>query len=545
MSQLVFVCYARADQAFALPLAEQLKARGVGVWIDQAENQVADDWDRDIDRALRECSHLLIVLSPASVDSREVRGELRTALDLGKPVLPVLYQPCEIPRQLRVVQFVDFTKRSPSDELPLGQLLRALQPGAHRPANPLGPPGPMPASPVPAPVPTAPRRRVPALTARTKAVAAAVLAVVVAGALWFSLDMALEARRRLNDAALSPDGTYMATVTGQGLGVRGAVRVWEVGSGRQAAFMPIEGPVWVCAWSPDGKKLAVGDHAGTVRVYDSGTWRQSGTLTGSRDMIRFVAWSPDAAAIATGDSNGSLSVWDVATSRLRFTKPVQGGRIDAVAWAHDGTVLASGSADDTIALVNAASGAVIKRLQGHVSDVASLAFSPDDERLASSSLEEPYLIVWDKAGNRRDVAGHQRQVERVAWSADGRFLASTATDNVVHIWEAKGLESVRRVNLRGQFNSGTSLAWSADGTRLAVGDESGVQIINPDTDTPVGTLEEGASGAYDTVEIAGWSANGTRLGTFSKYARTSSVWDVESATRLQTFSVGLWRSLVQ
>lgn len=542
---LVFICYARADQAFALPLAEQLKARGVGVWIDQLENQVSDDWDRDIDRALRECSHLLIVLSPASVESREVRGELRTALDLGKPVLPVLYQPCEIPRQLRVVQFVDFTKHSPGDELPLGQLLRALQPGAHRPANPLGPPGPMPETAAPAPVSPALRRRLPALTARTKAVLAAALAVVVASALWFGLDMALEARRRLNDAALSPDGAYMATATGQGLGVRGAVRVWDVGSGREAAFMPIEGPVWVCAWSPDGKKLAAGDHTGTVRVYDSGTWRESGMLTGSRDMIRFIAWSPDGAAIATGDSNGSLWVWNVATGKLRFTTPAQGGRIDAVAWAHDGSVLASGSADDTVALVNASSGAVIKRLQGHVSDVASVAFSPDDELLASSSLEAPYLIVWDKAGNRRDVAGHQRQVERVAWSADGRFLASAATDSVVHIWDAKSLEEVRRVNLRGSFNSGTSLMWSRAGTRLAVGDESGIQILNPDTDTPVGTLEEGASGAYDTVEIAGWSTDGTRLATFNTSARTSSVWDVARAIRLQTFRVGLWRSLTQ
>ena len=543
---LVFICYARADQAFALPLAEQLKARGVGVWIDQLENQVSDDWDRDIDRALRECSHLLIVLSPASVESREVRGELRTALDLGKPVLPVLYQPCEIPRQLRVVQFVDFTKHSPSDELPLGQLLRALQPGAHRPANPLGPPGPMPASAAPAPVSPAPRRRLPALTARTKAIGAAALGVVVAGALWFGLDMATEERRRLNDAALSPDGAYMATVTGQGIGVRGAVRIWDVGSGRQAAFMAVDGePVWVCAWSPDGKKLAAGDHAGTVRIYDSGTWRQSGTLTGSRDMIRVIAWSPDGSALATGDSNGSLWVWNVATATLRFTKPVQKARIDAVTWAHDGTVLASGSADDTVALVNAASGAVIRSLQGHASYVLSVAFSPDDELLASSSLEAPYLIVWDKAGNRRDVAGHQKQVERVAWSADGRFLASAATDNVVHIWDAKGLEAVRRVNLRGLFNSGTSLAWSPVGARLAVGDESGVQILNPDSDTPVGTLEEGASGAYDSVEIAGWTADGTRLGTFSTSTRTSSVWDVGRAQRLQTFRVGLWQSLTQ
>ena len=104
---------------------------------------------------------------------------------------------------------------------------------------------------------------------------------------------------------------------------------------------------------------------------------------------------------------------------------------------------------------------------------------------------------------------------------------------------------MRRVNLRGTFNSGTSLAWSADGTRLAVGDEIGIQILNPDSDTPVGTLDDAASGVYDTVEIAGWTADGTRLGTFSTSARTSSVWDVAGARRVQTFGVGLWQSLTE
>src|SRR5437660_4832616 len=106
MGGRVFFCYARADQGFAVSLAQQLIERGIGVWLDQWDIPAEADWDKTIDKALRECDRLLIVLSPASVESREVRGELRTALDLGKPILPVLYRPCEIPRQLRLVQFV-------------------------------------------------------------------------------------------------------------------------------------------------------------------------------------------------------------------------------------------------------------------------------------------------------------------------------------------------------------------------------------------------------------------------------------------------------
>ena len=543
MSSRVFVCYARADQAFALPLAEHLKARGVAVFVDQWDIPAEQDWDRSIDRALRECAHLLIVLSPASVDSREVRGELRTALDLGKPVLPVLYQPCEIPRQLRVVQFVDFTGQPPGDEHALSRVLRALGP----PLEGEPPPAGLDAPALPPPAPPRPRARfagLRALSVRTKAAVGAVLVLLVAGLAWFGLDMVSEERRRLNDAALSPDGVYLATATGQGLGVRGAVRVWDANAGREAAFLPIEGPVWVCAWSPDGKKLAVGDHPGTIRIYDRGSWQQTAALNGSRDMIRFLAWSADGQAIATGDSSGSLWVWDVPSGALRFSKPVQSDRIDAVAWSHNGTELAAAGADHSVVLVKARDGEVSKRLLGHASAVSTVAFSPDDAMLASGSLEAPYVMVWNSSGTGTELQGHRGQVERVAWSSDGRFLASAGKDNVVHLWNAK-LALVRRVSLSGQYNSGTSLAWSPDGTRLAVGDSTSVRILNPESDTPVRTLTERPGATYDSVEIAGWSADGKRLGTFNTSDRISGVWDVDRATRLQTFSLGLWRSLTE
>ena len=223
MSQRVFICYARVDQPFALPLAEQLKARGIGVWIDKWDARPGDDWDRDIDQGLRECTHLLIVLSPASVDSREVRGELRTILDLGKPVLPVLYKPCEIPRQLRVVQFVDFTQRKPHDVSALNELLQALSPlVTDEHASPLGP-----AVPAPRPAPPAPARVTGGrgLTIRTKRLLQAAVALVLLAGGWYGLDVFTSDLRIIRDAALSPDGAYLATANYSSHGV---VRVWEV-----------------------------------------------------------------------------------------------------------------------------------------------------------------------------------------------------------------------------------------------------------------------------------------------------------------------------
>jgi len=126
MGDHVFICYARQDQDFVLKLAANLKERGVPVWLDQWDITASADWDLAIDKALYDCAQFLIVLSPAARASREVRGELRTALNENKLIVPVLYQTCRIPRQLQLIQHVDFTSCGPDDGAALGQVLRAL-----------------------------------------------------------------------------------------------------------------------------------------------------------------------------------------------------------------------------------------------------------------------------------------------------------------------------------------------------------------------------------------------------------------------------------
>jgi hypothetical protein len=126
MGDHVFVCYAREDKGFVLQLGENLKGQDVPVWLDQWNIPPGSDWDRSIDNAIRDCAKFIIVLSEEAVESSEVRGELRVALDEKKPIIPVLHRSCRVPRQLRTIQYVDFSSRGPDDEVALNQLLRTL-----------------------------------------------------------------------------------------------------------------------------------------------------------------------------------------------------------------------------------------------------------------------------------------------------------------------------------------------------------------------------------------------------------------------------------
>lgn len=126
MTGHVFVSYAREDQDFVLRLVASLRDKRVPVWFDQWDIQPGQDWDQAIDHALHASAKVLIVLSPAMLASKQVRGELQVAIDEDKPVVPVLYQACQIPRPLRTIQYVDFTAQGVDDPAALGRVLNAL-----------------------------------------------------------------------------------------------------------------------------------------------------------------------------------------------------------------------------------------------------------------------------------------------------------------------------------------------------------------------------------------------------------------------------------
>lgn len=104
----VFVSYSREDSNFALQLAKDLKTEGLVVWIDQQSIEPGQDWDNAIEEALIRCTHMVLVLSPSSVNSRNVRNEIAFALDEQKTILPTLHKDCVVPLQLRRVQYIDF-----------------------------------------------------------------------------------------------------------------------------------------------------------------------------------------------------------------------------------------------------------------------------------------------------------------------------------------------------------------------------------------------------------------------------------------------------
>jgi hypothetical protein len=104
-----FLSYSRADEDFALRLAKDLQSRGVVMWVDRFNIRPSEHWDRAIERAIRGCRTVIAVLSPRSVASENVADEISLAIDAGKPIIPVVIEPCDLPLRLTRRHLIDAT----------------------------------------------------------------------------------------------------------------------------------------------------------------------------------------------------------------------------------------------------------------------------------------------------------------------------------------------------------------------------------------------------------------------------------------------------
>jgi hypothetical protein len=110
----IFLSHSHKDKPFARTLSEQLQARGIRTWLDEAEMQVGDSLIDKISTAIQDFAYLGVILSPHSVESPWVHLEVRTALteeirQRRIKVLPLLYQKCSIPPFLLDKIYADFT----------------------------------------------------------------------------------------------------------------------------------------------------------------------------------------------------------------------------------------------------------------------------------------------------------------------------------------------------------------------------------------------------------------------------------------------------
>jgi WD40 repeat protein len=305
--------------------------------------------------------------------------------------------------------------------------------------------------------------------------------------------------------AFSPDGKTLVSGSGDNniimwnAATRGAISKPLLDNSRGAESV---------TFSPNGKIVASGGSDGTIRLWNAATGERVGLWTVAADrpieyttenakvsssshlFVESVAFSPDGKMLAAGTLDGSISLWDVAAGK-QLGKPLKySGEVRSVKFSRDGKVLASGGSGGKVILWDVAKRQQIGQpLSGHPEDVYDVAFSPDGKILASVSCGKTNpetrtcgqgeIRLWNVDTHqplRQPLAGHTYYVTSIAFSPDGKLLASGSGDSKVILWNVTSGKPIGQP-LDGHTRGVNSVAFSPHGKILASGSDDHKVIL--------------------------------------------------------------------
>ena len=223
--------------------------------------------------------------------------------------------------------------------------------------------------------------------------------------------------------------------------------------------------------------------------------------------------------------------WRLCHSEL-LTLNGHTSNVMSVAFSPDGQRLASASADKTVKVWNAATGQKMLTLKGHTNWVHSVTFSPDGKRLASGGSDHT-VKVWDAATGQclLTANGHSDYVSSVAFSPDGRRLASGSKDKTVKVWDAA--TSQETLTIKGHHGPGHERGFQS--RRQAPGHRQQRQKVKVwDAANRPGDLDYGGAHGRRVQGVA-FSPDGTAPGQRQAATNTVKVWD--AATGQETLTL--------
>lgn len=326
--------------------------------------------------------------------------------------------------------------------------------------------------------------------------------------------------------AFSPDGKTLASA-----GADGVVRLWRVPSGKLFAKLGSFSAIAMhsVAFSPDGHTIASSSANGSIYLWKPGIRKSLRALTGQQGDVYGVAFGPGGRTLISAGADRTVRLWD-----LRGRSDLsQDADVTGVAFGSNGhTLVAGNSGRAAVRFWNLRTGRQSIRLDRPVSGVESIAVSRRTGLLATGD-SHGIVRLWDLHGRFRGQISNTGSgpVRGLAFSRDGRVLASANADDTIQTWNVKTKHPTLKKPLHGSVDDNyatNSVAFSPNGTRLASGgDGYTVRLWNLRTRRLVRTFQ----GETSWIAAVAFSPDGRMLAT-ADWDGTVRLWNVRTGKQI-------------